>query len=295
LWGSISGGSRNGWRARLTLRFLAKVYYVLTVPVALIFIMSSQQLHPAYRMNWVRRLTLGTRLFLNTLRVPTGTSYKTHLVMALKLFEIPPEVEGAVVECGTWKGGTAANLSLICRIVKRKLLVYDSFEGLPPATADDREAQGYQPGDYLGTLAEVRTNIGRYGAIDQCEFVQGWFQDTLPLLDRPVVLAYLDVDLEGSLDCCVRHLWPQLTGKGYIFTDEAPSLDYCALFFSERFWSENFACTPPGLIGAGTGLPLGEYYIGPWDERRAHPAQHHNAGAYTRKDMSGFWNYYPEK
>lgn len=279
----------------MTLRFLAKVYYVLTVPVALIFIMGSRQLHPAYRMNWIRRLALGTRLFLNTLRVPTGTSYKTHLVMALKLLEIPPEVEGAVVECGTWKGGTAVNLSLICRIVKRKLLVYDSFEGLPPGTADDREAQHYQPGDYLGTLEEVRTNIGRYGAIDQCEFVQGWFQDTLPLLDQPVALAYLDVDLEGSLDCCVRHLWPQLTDKGYIFTDEATGLDYCALFFSERFWRENFDRTPPGLIGSGTGLPLGEYYVGPWDERHAHPAQHHNAGAYTRKDMSGFWNYYPAK
>ena len=71
----------------MTLRFLAKVYYVLTVPVALIFIMGSQQLHPAYRMNWIRRLALGTRLFLNTLRIPTGTSYKTHLVMALKLFD----------------------------------------------------------------------------------------------------------------------------------------------------------------------------------------------------------------
>jgi O-methyltransferase len=275
------------------LRFLAKVHYVLTAPVALVFIMGSRQLCPAYRMSWTRRLSLGTRMFWNTLRIPTGTSYKTHLVMALKLLEMPPEVPGVVVECGTWKGGTAANLSLVCRIVNRKLLIYDSFEGLPAGSSGDRQADNYRPGEYSGTLKEVRTNIGRHGAIECCEFVKGWFKDTLPSLDQRVVLAYLDVDLEASLDCCVRHLWPALVEQGYVFTDEAPGLDYCALFFSERFWRENFGRTPPGLIGAGSGLPLGEYYIGPWEQRHRHPAQHHNAGAYTRKDMSGFWNYYP--
>jgi hypothetical protein len=77
--------------------------------------------------------------------------------------------------------------------------------------------------------------------------------------------------------------------------DEVVSVDYCALFYSEKWWRKHFNRTPPGLIGAGTGLPLGEYYIGPWSERGAHPMQHANAGAYTRKDMSGYWSYYPEE
>ncbi len=51
--------------------------------------------------------------------------------------------------------------------------------------------------------------------------------------------------------------------------------------------------TPPGLIGAGTGLALGEYYIGPWEEQDAHPMQHITTGAYTRKGMSGHWTYRP--
>lgn len=48
------------------------------------------------------------------------------------------------------------------------------------------------------------------------------------------------------------------------------------------------------VIGASTGLPLGEYHIGPWSEKKNHPLQHPNAGAYPRKDMSGYWAYYPE-
>ena len=124
-------------------------------------------------------------------------------------------------------------------------------------------------------------------------FIKGWFDDTLPQLDSAILLAFLDVDLEASLETCVRHIWPNLIDKGYIFIDEVVGLDYCALFFSEKYWEKSFNRKPPGLIGAGSGLPLGEYYIGPYSEKEAHPLQHANAGAYTRKDLQGFWSYYP--
>jgi len=215
--------------------------------------------------------------------------------MELKILETPPEMPGDIIECGTWKGGSAANLSLVCKIVGRQLKIYDSFEGLPDGELGDREAKYYKSGDYCGTLQEVKTNLQRYGSMECCEFIKGWFRDTLPRLNSPVLLAFLDVDLEASLDTCVRHIWPNLTDKGYIFIDEVVGVDYCALFYSEKYWSKYFNRTPPGLIGAGTGLPLGEYYIGPWSEREAHPMQHANAGAYTRKDMSGFWAYYPQE
>jgi hypothetical protein len=82
-------------------------------------------------------------------------------------------------------------------------------------------------------------------------------------------------------------------GDGYVFIDEFAGTDYCALFYSERYWKEHFDRTPPGLIGAATGRALGEYYIGPWSERGDHPMQHATGAAYTRKSMSGHWTYYP--
>ena len=188
-----------------------------------------------------------------------------------------------------------ANLSLVCKLTGRKLKIFDSFEGLPEGHPGDREARHYKMGDYCGQLEEVRTNIQRRGCIDCCEFIKGWFKDTLPELNTPVLLAFVDVDLEDSLATCVRYLWPNLVDHGYIFIDEYLGLDYCALFYSEKWWKKNFDRTPPGLIGAGVGLALGDYYIGPQSEKKDHPAHHSNAGAYVRKDMSGYWAYYPEE
>ncbi|MGA7410227.1 MAG: TylF/MycF/NovP-related O-methyltransferase [Bryobacteraceae bacterium] len=274
-------------------RLLMKLFYLVTIPVSLLFLLHSRRIHAAYQLNWWKKIVFGLRVVRNKHSIPTGTSYKTALVMAVKLFEVPPEVPGCVVECGTWKGGTAASLSLACRLTGRKLIICDSFEGLPPGDPLDREAGGYQPGDYCGTFDEVRANIVRYGDIACCEFVKGWFCDTLPNLDRQIVMAFLDVDLEASLDTCVRNLWPRLVGNGYVFIDEYVGTDYCALFYSERYWQEHFQRTPPGLVGAGSGLALGEYYVGPWSEKDDHPMQHATGAAYTRKSMSGYWAYYP--
>jgi hypothetical protein len=272
---------------------LVSAYYVLTMPFSIMAILRSRRLHPAYKITPWKKLRLGLRFFLNGLRIQTGTTYKTHLAMALKLFEMPPEVAGDVLECGTWKGGSAANLSLACRIVGRRLRIFDSFAGLPPGEPEDREAKFYKEGDWAGTLEEVRSNIEKYGAPECVEYVRGWFKDTLPSLKTPVVLAFLDVDLEASLDTCVRYIYPNLTSSGHIFIDEVVGTDYCAIFYSERWWRENFDRTPPGLIGAGVGLALGEFYIGPAAEIGDHPMQHSNAGAYMSKDMSGYWSYYP--
>jgi O-methyltransferase len=271
-----------------------KFYYLVTIPISVMFILHSARLHPAYRLSWWRRIVFGLRVVRNKHRISTGGSFKVPLVMALKLFELPPDVPGVVVECGTWKGGTAASLSLACRLTGRKLVIFDSFEGLPAGDSLDRETVFYEPGDYRGTLDEVRANIARFGDIDSCEFVKGWFSDTLPNFDRKVVMAYLDVDLEASLDTCVRNLWPKLADEGYIFIDEYVGTNYCSLFYSERYWKEYFGRNPPGLIGAGSGLALGEYYVGPLSEYEDHPRQHHTGPAYTRKSHSGYWTYYPE-
>jgi O-methyltransferase len=268
-------------------------YYLVTTPFSIFFILGSRNIHPACRLTPFRKLRLGLRMFLNVHRIPAGTSYKSHLAMALKLFEAAPDEPGLVVECETWKGGAAANLSLACRLVGRRLRIYDSFRGLPSGHAGDPEATHYRAGDYCGTLDEVKRNIERYGAIECCEFVEGWFSETLPRLSEPVLLAFVDVDLADSLDTCVCSIWPHLAERGYVFVDEFVGLDYCALFFSEKYWWTHFRRTPPGLIGTGTGLALGEYYIGPWSERDQHPLQNATGAAYMRKDFSGHWTYYP--
>jgi O-methyltransferase len=234
-------------------------------------------------------------MWRTTRAVTTGTSYKAHLAMASKLVEIPPEVEGVVVECGSWYGGSTANLSLICDIVDRDLIVYDSFEGLPPPTDDDKYADESRTGFLRADLETVEANVRRFGTLERCRFRKGWFSDTLPEHKEPIVLAFLDVDYQASLDDCIRNLWPHLTEKGYVFIDEYVLTDYCALFWSERYWRTHFNTTPPGLIGAGSGVGVGQYYLGPFEEWNWGADVPHSPTsiAYTRKDFSGYWGYYP--
>jgi len=277
-------------------RFLIKVYLFISVPIAILIILNSNNIHKSYNFNLRKKIILGFRMFFNTVFIETCTSYKSHLVMALKILETSNEVVGDIVECGTFKGGSAANLSLVCDLVGRKLLIFDSFEGLPEGKPKDREAKQYKKGDYCGTLKEVEKNISIYGKIDSCLFIKGWYEETLPQINSPILLAFVDVDLEDSLYTCVKNIWPHLVDEGgFLFIDEMDSTDYCALFYSEKFWKTNFGRKPPGLIGAGTGLPLGGYYIGPWLERNDHPTWCANAPAFTKKDMSGHWSYYPDE
>jgi hypothetical protein len=238
---------------------------------------------------------LAYRFFRNNARMTSASSYRAHLVMAMKLLQLPPELSGDVVECGCFKGAMTVNLSLVCKIVGRKLKVYDSFEGLPPPTKRDFWPEGipFHAGVYKGALDEVKDNVRSMGAIDVCEFHKGWFKDTLPGHQGRIVMAVVDVDYHSSLYDCVMNLWPHLVDGGYFFIDEYVFTDYCALFYSERFWRRHFACDPPGLYGAGSGVQVGEYYFGPWNEAWA---SHNPASiAYARKGDRAVWDYYPDE
>jgi O-methyltransferase len=276
-------------RQRRRMRFVSKRYHELSLPIAVLFLFWNRRIHPSYAMTWRRKLLLAWRMFRATRNIQTGTSYLAHLAMAAKLLEVPPKVKGVVVECGCWLGGSTACLSLVCDIVGRDLVVYDSFEGLPAPTAGDKYATPFAEGYLRGELEEVRENVRRWGAVERCQFRKGWFADTLPQHAEPIVLAFLDVDFEASMYDCVVNLWPHLTEKGYVFMDEFVRLDYCAIFFSERFWREEFGTDPPGLVGAGSGIGVGQYFLGPFAERPQ--VQAPTSVAYTRKDFYGRWDY----
>lgn len=275
--------------AERRLRSLAEVYHALSIPFVATFTLDKRYIHQAYRMSWWRRFRLVHRLWRNTRRIRTGTSYKAHAAMAAKLLSMDPKTPGVVVECGCWLGGTSTNLSLICELVGRRLFVYDSFQGLPPAPAGDRHAKPDSEGWFRGDIEIVRANISRHGRAEICRLVPGWFADTLPHHREPIALMFLDVDYQSSLHDCIVNLWPHLDDRGYVFVDEFALLDYCGLFWSESFWKKHFDATPPGLMGSGTGVGVGQYFLGPFDWRTDPTSV-----AYTRKDFSGFWGYDPQ-
>lgn len=192
----------------------------------------------------------------------TGLSEQSFLYSSIQT--LPNALPGDVVECGSYKGGTSAILSLACSKTHRKLHVFDSFCGLPaPTDFDSRHyliaeplSHVYQEGSWAGSLEEVRRNIQYYGDLSVCEFHRGFFDETMPEFNSPVALAFCDVDLRLSLETCIRYLWPLLSDGAMFFTHEAHHYEIASLFYDTDWWCTNLSCEPPGLVGAGGGMGL---------------------------------------
>ena len=115
------------------------------------------------------------------------------------------ETNGPIFELGCFKGGSTSKLSLICELTGRKLYVFDSFEGLPvPGVIDqkhnympwiiDKKFVKYSKGNYYGSLNEVKENINKYGSINVCKFIKGYFQESLPNFKIKPACIFMDVD-----------------------------------------------------------------------------------------------------
>lgn len=171
-------------------------------------------------------------------------------------------VPGDIVECGAYKGGSTAQLSLIARDTGRKLIVCDSFQGLPEPEASEETMRGYRDapglrfraGDFAGSLEEVRSSVQRFGSIESCTFVPGFFKDSLPGLDVTAAFVVADVDLISSTRDCLAALWPRLQSGGTWFTHDAHSDDYLRGMLDAEWWQRALGASPPVLFGGGSGL-----------------------------------------
>jgi O-methyltransferase len=172
------------------------------------------------------------------------------------ILAMPPSSAGCIVEAGCFKGGSTAKLSLAARLTGRALYVFDSFAGLPEHDEPhDRTLFGekidFSTGRYTGRLDEVRRNVARLGAIDACEFVPGWFDDTMPLFRETIAVAFIDVDLAASTRTCLRCLYPLLAPGGSIFSHDG-HLPLCLeVFADDRFWTDEVGYPRPSIPGLG--------------------------------------------
>lgn len=218
-----------------------------------------------YGISQSQKRSLLRSIHRNLTSITSGTGVSEHILLASRLLSLPRELKGDVIECGCFKGSSTATLSLACRLVGRRLIVCDSFEGLPEPEQHDQihvslhhgRYERYARGEYRGALEEVRSNVERFGDIGVCSFVKGYFEDTLGSVQGPFAMGFLDVDLHDSLRSCLTHLWPKFSDGGYLYTHEAQQLDYVARFFDGPWWKSVLGQSAPGLVGAGCGLPFG--------------------------------------
>jgi O-methyltransferase len=228
-------------------------------------------LHPRvgadYGVGFLEKLGLIRAAYRNSSRPGSFSFVLEHLALMRGVLLVPATCAGAVAEFGCFKGFSTSSLSLVCKRTGRRLLVFDSFEGLPdPGAPLEHLADGttitYRVGEFAAGLEEVRANVSRYGAIEVCDFIQGFFEDTLPA--RPETerycLVFEDADLTSSVRTVIRWAWPKLATGGVFYTHEARDLEVTKIFFDDNFWKATIGRDAPGLVGSGLGLsftPIG--------------------------------------
>lgn len=216
-----------------------------------------------YGIGMARKLRLLSKLLRNSTSAQSATTFYDHITIVQGVLLVPAKVQGDVAEFGCYKGAASASLSLACAFTGRQLKVFDLFEGLPePDEKVTHLSTGaevpYRAGQYLGTLDEVKRSVNRGGDLSVCEFVRGFFDQTLPLRDatEQYVLIFEDADLPQSVRTVLEYCWPRLRENGLFFCHEARDKEVVQLFYDSMFWREKLSSEAPGFVGSGCGLPL---------------------------------------
>ncbi len=163
------------------------------------------------------------------------------------------DVEGAIVECGVYKGGCSAIMAeAILRHSRaqppiRELYLYDTFRGMVEPSEHDSKAapvglaarsKARSPddvkarygrrdrGDYVdwcyGSLDDVRATVGRSGYPEgRVHYVEGKVEDTIPgRAPARIALLRLDTDFYESTRHELIHLYPRLAAGGVLIIDD---------------------------------------------------------------------------
>ena len=162
---------------------------------------------------------------------------KSVYLLNLLLVDQVKHIPGLIVECGVWKGGLIAGIAKILGN-SRKYILFDSFEGLPPAQDIDGEtAKKWQADTESPTYfdnctaaeADAQTAMAMSG-VDNYSIVKGWFDNTLDAYtwDSPIAVLRLDGDWYDSTLTCLNSLFPRVAKGGIIIIDDYYTWDGCS-------------------------------------------------------------------
>ena len=211
------------------------------------------------------------RLKASLASVDSATSLEAQITLLKQVLKIKKKIKNKfIVECGCYKGSSTIALSIGAKIIGAKLIVYDSFQGLPRSEKKlgkrlypHLNLYGYyKAGMYTGSLKEVKKNIYLFGELDACIFREGLFSKTLKNHKEKIQLCFIDVDLSSSTEDCIKYLWKKLDDNSYFYSDDACDLKVVSIWFDNIWWKKNLKEKAPGYVGSGCGLPINGNYSG---------------------------------
>ena len=190
---------------------------------------------------------MNSELLLDKYPIISDQISKNKLKVILKLLDdvIQKDTPGDITEFGCYIGTTSLFLQRVVQNTKKKLYVYDSFEGLPEKTIRDLSGAGQQfkKGELKSTKAQFCREF-KNASLKLPIIKKSWFNE-LTDEDLPVTicLAFLDGDFFESIFGSLKLTWHKLPRGGIIiiddFTNESlPGASRAAeLFFRDKIKS----------------------------------------------------------
>ncbi|MGZ3692743.1 MAG: TylF/MycF/NovP-related O-methyltransferase [Bdellovibrionota bacterium] len=131
------------------------------------------------------------------------------------------KIKGAIVEIGSWRGGSGALLAIQSKLSGRNEPVYlcDTFRGLVKVDPDDKF---FKKGNLAVTRKEAESLIVDQLKLSNVVILEGVFPDeTGKLLDCEAVrLCHIDVDTYSSAKDALDFVWGRLTPGGLVVFDD---------------------------------------------------------------------------
>lgn len=168
-------------------------------------------------------------------------------------------IEGDIVECGVWKGGSIGTCMLTLNKLKKtniKIWLYDTFEGMNEPTDFDLDINGHLASDRMevedvetsrlwakAELDNVKENVSRYNyPSENVDFIKGMVEETLlsNKLPEKISLLRLDTDWYESTKMELEVLYPKLVSGGVLIIDDYGHWDGCKRAVDEYFKSLDF-------------------------------------------------------
>lgn len=181
-----------------------------------------------------------------------NSAFECYLVMSLarSLTRLP----GKFAEVGVYQGVTAKLIASVNG--NRELHLFDTFEGLPPAS--DKDDGVHRESQYACSLESVQTYLQEY---EQVYFHKGLFPDSArEMAEDRYAFVHFDVDLyEGTL-ACLEYFYPRMVPGGVMLTH-----DYGLLAGVRRAFQEFMADKPEPIFEQPTTQALvvkGSYATG---------------------------------
>lgn len=163
-------------------------------------------------------------------------AYLANLYLAQRCLAQPGMAQGAVVECGTWRGGMAAGLATIGGR-ERDYHFFDSYAGLPPATLEDGAyaQRAMESGDGLyfdrntASLDEFLATLSQVGLPHaRLNVHKGLFAETFPKAAvGAVAVLRLDADWYSSTLQCLEKFWDWLLPGALVLIDDYYAWEGC--------------------------------------------------------------------